>query len=360
MGARFEGRVRVDHSLDWLTIALLPGLGPRTARELAARASLGDVLRRPKHHRDLLPEGALSRLQTGEARRAAEMEMRRAEALGVCIVAVDAPEYPPLLREIYDPPAVLWVLGRLSGPEAGPPLAIVGTRGASPQGRALARGMARDLAAAGATIVSGLARGIDAAAHEGALEAGGRTLAVLGSGVDRVYPPENGALAARIGAHGAVISELPLGTAPFASNFPKRNRIIAGLCQAVVVVEAPKRSGALVTARLALDEGRDVFAVPGHPAAPGSAGTNALIRDGAVLVRGAGDVAEGIGACLEGAPEAEPADEVLRALERDVPRSLDEIQQRSGRPTAELLSRLTALEMADRVRRLPGTLFVRS
>jgi len=352
----------VNDSLDWLTIALVPGLGPRTARSLLARGPLGDVLRRPRDHADLLPEDAISCLETGRALKAAELELRRVERHGVRLVAVDAPDYPALLREIYDPPVVLWVLGRLPGLEEGPTLAvaIVGTRGATSQGRALARSMARDLAAAGVTIVSGLARGIDAAAHEGALDGRGRTLAVLGSGVDRVYPPEHGALAARIAEQGAVVSEFPLGTTPFAGNFPKRNRIIAGLSGAVVVVEAPQRSGALVTARLALDEGRDVFAVPGHPAAPGSAGTNALIRDGAVLVRGAGDVAEGIGACLEGAPEAEPADEVLRALERDVPRSLDEIQQRSGRPTAELLSRLTALEMADRVRRLPGTLFVRS
>ena len=352
----------MNDSLDWLTIALLPGVGPRAARELAARGPLREVLRRPKQHADLLPREALSSLETGRARSAAEAELRRTEALAVGLVAVDAPDYPALLRQIYDAPTLLWVRGGPGGRIAGegPIVAIVGTRGATLQGRSLARGMARDLAAAGATIVSGLARGIDAAAHEGALDGRGRTVAVLGSGVDRVYPPEHVALAARIAEDGAVVSELPLGTAPLAFNFPRRNRIIAGLCGAVVVVEAPERSGALVTARLALDEGREVFAVPGHPAAPGSAGTNALIRDGALLVRDARDVAEGIGACLGPALESEPADEILRALERDVPRSVDDIQERSGRPTGELLARLTALELADRVRRLPGALFVKS
>jgi len=353
-------RALVNDSLDWLTIAFAPGLGPRAARGLMARGPLGDVLRRPRDHADLLPEDAISGLQTGRARRAAEAELRRAERQGVSLLAVDAPDYPVLLREIYDPPLVLWILGRLPRVEEGPALAVVGTRGASPQGRALARSMARDLAAAGATIVSGLARGIDAAAHEGALDGGGRTLAVLGSGVDRVYPPEHVALAARIGERGAVVSELPLGTPPFAGNFPKRNRIIAGLSRAVVVVEAPERSGALVTARLALDEGREVLAVPGHPSSPGATGTNSLIRDGAILARDARDVAEAIGAVLVPVSEADPADDVLRVLERDQPRSLDEIQERCGRPTAELLSRLTALELDDRVRRLPGTLFVKS
>jgi DNA processing protein len=349
----------LDDLLDWLTMALLPGAGPRAGRDLAARGPLRDVLGRPRDHADLLPEGAMRRLETGEGRRAAEDEMKRAERLGARLVPLCSPDYPALLRQIYDPPPVLWVRGRL--PDVEPAVAVVGTRAASPHGRALARAMARDLAAGGAAVVSGLARGIDAAAHEGALEGRGRTVAVLGSGIDRVYPPEHDALAGRIAAQGAVVSELPLGTPPLAGNFPRRNRIIAGLCVAVVVVEAPKRSGALVTARVALDEGREVFAVPGHPAAPGSAGTNALIRDGAVLVRDARDVAEGIGCSMGGVGASEPADdEVLRILERDVPLSLDEIRDRSGRSTSELLSRLTALELEDRVRRLPGTLFVRS
>jgi DNA processing protein len=350
----------LNELLDWLTIALLPGVSPRTGRELAARGPLRQALRRPRDHQDLISEAVASRLLTGEAGLAAEDEMRRARAQGVALVALDSDDYPESLRHVYDPPLVLWVLGRLQGTEPGPTVALVGTRAASTQGRTLTRGMARDLAAAGASIVSGLARGIDTAAHEGALLGGGRTLAVLGSGVDRVYPPENEDLAGRIAKTGAVVSEQPLGTPPRPGHFPRRNRIIAGLAAAVVVVEAPKRSGALVTARLALDEGRDVFAVPGHPAAASAAGTNALIRDGAVLVRDARDVAEGMGLSLEAAKETETSDVVLGILERDVPLSLDEIRARSGRSTADLLSQLSILELDDRVRRLPGTLYVKS
>lgn len=346
--------------LDWLTVALLPGVPPRAALDLAARGPLGEVLRRPRQHADLLPEVATRLLEKGEGQRAAEQELKRAERLSVRLVHLAAPDYPALLRQIYDPPTVLWVLGQLPDLEGSATVAVVGTRAASAQGRALARGMARDLASAGVRIVSGLARGIDAAAHEGALDGGGLTVAVLGSGVDRVYPPENEVLAGRIATAGAVVSELPLQTPPLAFHFPKRNRIIAGLSGAVVVVEAPKRSGALVTARLALDEGRDVFAVPGHPAAPGSAGTNALIRDGALLVRDARDVAEEIGCSWKAAPEGDARDEVLRILERDVPLSLDEIRERSGKSAPELLARLTALELDDRVRRLPGALYQKS
>jgi DNA processing protein len=353
-------RTRVNELVDWLTIALLPGLGPRAGRVLASRGPLRDSLRHPRDHADLLSEAATARLESGEPGRVAADEIRRAEGRGAALVHLDSPDYPAPLLQIYDPPLVLWVLGRLRGNEAGPTVALVGTRAASSQGRTLARGMARDLAVAGASIVSGLARGIDTAAHEGALDGGGRTLAVLGSGVDRVYPPENEDLAGRIATDGAVVSEFPLGTPPLAGHFPRRNRIIAGLSEAVVVVEAPKRSGALVTARLALDEGRDVFAVPGHPAAPSSVGTNALIRDGAVLVRDARDVAEGMGLVLEAVSETEPADVVLRLLHRDVPLSLDEIRERSGRSTAELVSQLSILELDDRVRRLPGALYVKS
>jgi DNA processing protein len=352
----------LNHPVDWLTLALIPGLGPRAVLALATRGLLREAIRRPEPHADILGGAAVARLRSGAARQVAEAELRRAEQMGVTVVCLDAADYPPLLREIYDPPPALFVRGRLSEPdtETSLAIAIVGTRSASPQGRSLARSLARELAGGGATIVSGLARGIDAAAHEGALEAGGRTLAVLGSGVDRVYPPEHELLATRVAERGAVLSELPLGSAPLAFNFPRRNRIIAGLARAVVVVEAPKRSGALVTARLALDGGRDVFAVPGHPSAPGAVGTNALIRDGAVLVRDAEDVASELGLSLKPCREAPATDEILRALEGGVPRTLDEIADRSGQPAAELLSRLTALELADRVRRLPGALFVRS
>lgn len=244
-------------------------------------------------------------------------------------------------------------------------MAIVGARAASTAGRTLARALACDLARWGATIVSGLARGIDSAAHEGALEGAGRTVAVLGSGIDRMYPPENEQLAGRITALGAVVSEFALGTPPLPDHFLRRNRVIAGWSQATVVVEAAVRSGALNTARCAADEGRDVLAVPGHPTMAGSAGTNQLIRDGAGLVRNAVDVAQELGLDVPGDAEARAAegagtaDRLLRALSATAPITLEELRDRSGLETGALLARLTELELRDAVRRLPGPMFVR-
>ena len=238
-------------------------------------------------------------------------------------------------------------------------VAVVGSRAATVAGRTLARAMARDLAAWGATVVSGLARGIDTAAHEGALEAPGRTVAVLGCGLDRTYPAENERLAGRIAWAGAVVSEFALGTPPLPEHFPRRNRVIAGWSRAVVVVEAASRSGALNTARCAADEGRDVLAVPGHPTQPSSAGTNQLIRDGAGLVRSAVDVAHELGIEPPAAAAEGPSDPLLTALAKDAPSTLEELRDRSGLETGALLARLTDLELRDVVRRLPGPLFVR-
>jgi DNA processing protein len=288
--------------------------------------------------------------------------MRRADTLGVRIVGWDEPDYPPLLLRIFDPPPVLYLRGHLVPEEGEKSVAIVGSRAASPAGRTLARAMARDLSAAGATIVSGLARGIDTAAHQGALDAPGRTVAVLGCGIDRVYPPENAPLAASIEHAGAMVSEFPLGTPPLPHHFPRRNRLIAGWSRGVVVVEAARRSGALNTAHTAVDEGRDVMAVPGHPSQPGCAGTNHLLREGAALVRDARDVAEELGfEPLEGSAAGPQVleDAVLGALRRDAPSSLEDLRARSGLETPELLARLSQLELREEVRRLPGALFVR-
>jgi DNA processing protein len=185
-------------------------------------------------------------------------------------------------------------------------------------------------------------------------------VAVLGSGLDRIYPEENTPLAVAIVQSGAVVSEFPLGSAPDRKHFPRRNRLIAGWGRAVVVVEAAEKSGALLTAQAALEEGREVMAVPGHPGHRGSAGTNQLIRDGALLVRGARDVADELGVELPVHEEAAGEDELLEALARDVPRRLEELQVRCGRALPELLSHLTLLEVGAKVRRLPGPLFVRS
>jgi DNA processing protein len=346
--------------LDLLTLSLLPGVGPRTLRDLLARGPLADALVQPEAHVDLLGDAACDRLRSGSARRAADDEMRRATEAGVSLVGWDDAEYPERLRRIYDPPPVLYVRGRLTNDETA--VAVVGSRGASALGHATARGMGRDLARQGLSVVSGLARGIDTAAHHGALEAHGRTIAVLGSALDHVYPRENKGLAERIAAEGgAVVSELRMGTSPDPGCFPRRNRIIAGWSQAVVVVEAATRSGALITARVAADEGRDVYAVPGHPSHPGAGGTNQLIRDGAALVRDAADVLSEMG--LEPQPAARQAtseDTVLQALGVDVPASLEDLQARSGRAIPELLGRLAELELASLVRRLPGGLYIRN
>jgi DNA processing protein len=252
-------------------------------------------------------------------------------------------------------------MGSLAGIHDERSVAIVGSRRATTRGTALARAMAKDLALRGAVIVSGLARGIDAAAHRGALDAQGRTFAVLGSGLDRLYPPEHRQLAEAIARDGAVVTEHAFGMPPYPAHFPRRNRIIAGWTPAVVVVEAGARSGALVTARLALEEGRDVMAVPGWPGDDASEGTNQLIRDGAALVRDAADVGSELGWRAELTKTAEEEQDVLlRSLRPDRPASLEELQQLSGWPPSDILSHLMELELGSRVRRLPGPLFIRS
>jgi DNA processing protein len=350
----------MDSTLDLLTLALVPGLTPRAASEILGRGPLAETLARPAPHADLLGLPALEALRSGEARRLAEGEARRAEALGIRIVGRDEPEYPAWLRRAYGPPPVLWVRGRLVAGEGEQAVAVVGSRAATGLGLAFARALGRDLAAAGVVVVSGLARGVDAAAHRGALDAPGRTVAVLGSGLDRLYPPENDVLARAIEKAGAVASEFPLGSCPWKSHFPRRNRTIAGWARATVVVEAGARSGALSTARAALEEGRDVMAVPGHPSQPGASGTNALLRDGAALVRGAEDVLAELGLLPKAPRPHAPADEVLASLAPGVPAGVDEIQARCGLALPTLLARLAELEIERAVLRLPGALFVRS
>jgi DNA processing protein len=349
----------VETTIDLLTLALLPGLQPRAAHALLARGPLAAALARPADHGDLLGSAGVAALRAGRPQGAAAAELKRARHLGIDVVGCDEDSYPLWLRRTHTPPLVLWVRGALVRDEGTSSVAVVGSRAASPLGRGFARRLAEALAAASVVVVSGLARGIDAAAHRGALAAGGRTVAVLGSGLDRLYPPENDALADEIAAKGALVSEFPLGTRPFKSHFPRRNRVIAGWARAVVVVEAGAKSGALSTARAALDEGRDVMAVPGHPAEPQAEGANGLIRDGAALVRGAADVLAELGFEPASSPQATPADAVLRVLAPGVPAAVDEIQERSGLALPALLVRLCELELAGTIERLPGALFVR-
>jgi DNA processing protein len=349
-----------DHA-DALELALTPDVSPRLIRALLTRAARPEILAHPRAHADLFSPRAIEAIASGKSRKRAEQEQDAARRHGYEIVSLDEPSFPALLRETYDPPSLLYVWGTLEPDDSRRGVAVVGSRAASPQGRALARAMGRDLAAAGVTVVSGLARGIDAAAHQGALDAGGRTVAVLGSGLDNVYPWENADLATAVARGGAVVSELALGTPPWRANFPRRNRIIAGWGPAVVVVEASDKSGALITARLALDEGREVFAVPGHPAQESATGTNQLIRDGAALVRGAEDVLSELGIEPNRRETPGPGTPgLLRHLRRDAPSSLEELQSRSGWPAAAVLSQLTELELSSQVRRITGSLYVRN
>jgi len=361
--ARFAARLGVRKTMeprhfDLLTLALLPGLHPRQREELLRHADLRRVLERPLDHPGLLPPPAQEALAGGALRRQAEAEVRGCAAAGVRLLALGEPDYPEALARIVDPPPLLWVRGTLPERER-PCVAIVGSRQATGAGLALARTLARDLSRAGVVVVSGLALGIDGEAHRGALAGGAPTVAVLGTGLGRVYPASHASLGAQVAAQGALVSEFPLQAPAFKSSFPRRNRVIAGWAAGVVVVEAALRSGALITARVALEEGREVMAVPGHPSTPTAEGTNALIRDGAVLVRGAADVAQELGFTLPAAGAPAGGEPVLEALCGALPLSLDELQARSGLPVPELLQRLSALELEQRVQRLPGALYVR-
>lgn len=299
-----------------------------------------------------------------------ENETCRLERLGARVVPRSDRAYPERLRALTDAPCVLLVRGRAES-LAGPGIAIVGARAATEPARQTARRLARELAAQGLSIISGLARGIDAAAHRGALEAGGRTIAVLACGPDRIYPPEHRGLAREICERGAVVSELPLGAPPKRSHFPLRNRLISGLSLGVIVVEARRRSGSLITVRHALNQGRDVFVVPGSVEGPFAEGTNALLREGARPVRNASDVLEDLG--LAGVPNAsairngggamegsavappsrnradgEPSTRIVALLEEES-LSQEELAERSGLVPGVLARALLELELADRV-----------
>jgi len=275
------------------------------------------------------------------------------------------PEFPALARGVEHLPTRLWIRGSVL-PEDALAVAIVGSRRATPQGLAVAERLAGDLAVRGVTIVSGLARGIDTAAHRGALDAGGRTLAVLGSGVDRIYPPENRMLAARIAEHGAVLSQFALGMPALAHHFPVRNRLLAALALGVVVVEAAKASGSLITAGHAADLGREVMAVPGPAGSPSSRGAHGLIRDGAALVEDWEDVVAvlperwraGVVMTEASMSPGNAADPIL-ALIGVEPASIEELIERSGSSASHVAARLLALELDGRVRQLPGKRFVR-
>jgi DNA processing protein len=296
---------------------------------------------------------------------AIDAEMHRIEEEGVTIVPFTDRSYPARLRMIPDPPPLLYVKGEFC-PDDEKAVAIVGSRSASEYGCRVARDLSRGLASVGFTVVSGMARGIDGTAHETALDAGGRTIAVLGSGVDRAYPPEHGELYRRIMENGAVVSELPIGARPMAFNFPARNRLISGLSLGVVVVEATEKSGSLITASLALEQGREVFAVPGQAGASRSRGTHRLIRQGAKLVESVKDIVEEIAPQLSaGAGAVDPpprqlpqsASEAARrifALLQERTLQIDEVIENSGFSPSKVSEVLLELELQGHLQQLPG------
>ena len=372
----------------WLRLTLTPGLGPATARRLLAVFGLPDAIFAASVA-TLTPHAgdAMARELAGPAS-PTQREAMQATARWLAsspsnhLLTLADPLYSAGLLAMSDPPPVLYAIGQLDL-LARPGLAIVGSRSATRQGEATAEAFAAGLARAGLAIVSGLALGIDAAAHRGALDAAGGTIAVVGTGADVVYPATNRALTTRIRAQGLVLSELPLGTPAIAFNFPRRNRLIAGLARGVLVVEAALRSGSLITARLAAEQGREVFAIPGSIHSPVAKGCHRLIREGAKLVESVQDILEelriapavtaaipasttGSAATAADPPsEASPAEPrapaqqaLLDALGHD-PASLDALAERTGRPAGELSALLLELELTQDVERLPGDRYQR-
>ena len=385
-----------DELTAWLRLALTPGVGNDTARRLLAAFGLPQAIfgQSAAALRQLVSPAQASALAAPPEGLDAQVQATAAWLAGAeagqgrALVTLGDARYPASLLAIEDPPPMLYLLGQtqLLAEAAGWPdraLALVGSRNPTPQGAQNARQFARALAEAGLAVVSGLALGVDGAAHEGALAACDETapatrlatLAVIGTGIDRVYPRQHRALAHRIAAQGLIVSEFPLGAPPLPAHFPKRNRLIAGLARGALVVEAALQSGSLITARLACEQGKEVFAIPGSIHSPQSRGCHALIRQGAKLVETAEDVLEELhwppapGAGnqekqarhRETAPaDGQSADEtaLLDALGAD-PVGLDALQARTGLDTATLQARLLALELGGQVGRLPGGLFQR-
>lgn len=295
-------------------------------------------------------------------RERAKRALERGQLAGLVAIPWDDPRSPDGFRHIADPPPVLWVRGQFTWQEV-PAVAIVGSRAGSPYALTVAERLGADLAARGVVVVSGLARGVDAAAHRGALSVAGITVAVLGCGADVVYPAEHAKLAAAISVVGGLVSEFAPGTPPNANFFPRRNRIISALSQAVVVVEAGERSGSLITARCALEQNRDVLVVPGNVLTGRNRGGHALLRDGARLVESADDVLDEIGwQAADGAGDSTDevaTDPILASMSTGEPLGIEEISRHAGLPVPRLLPRLLALELRGEVRRAGGGRFVR-
>jgi DNA processing protein len=359
----------MEDKLYWLALNMVPGVGPIAYRNLVG------LFRDPKRVFAASPKALAAVEGVGEktiraikefpAEAAAIEELKKTEDVGVSILTFRDQGYPKNLLQIYDPPPLLYVRGRLDGGDS-PMVAMVGSRKGSPYGRAVTKKISKELAAGGVTVVSGMARGIDTCAHLGALESGGKTIAVSGCGIDIIYPPENEKLFFDIIEHGAVISEFPLSTPPEGKNFPKRNRIISGLALGVVIVEATADSGSLITASYALEQGREVFAVPGNIGMATSQGTNALIKQGAKLVESAQDILVEIIPQYEGKTSHEETpvlndeeDGILQLLSHD-PLHIDEISRLSQMEIRRVSTILLELELKGVISQLGGKMFVRT
>ena len=340
----------------WLGFSLVPGIGPK--RLLLLARSFGD-LGSAWHASELQLRGAhldsetTANLLRTRAQIDLSAELAKIDRAGARLLTPEDDDYPALLKTSADPPLALYVKGTLTAQDDRA-LAIVGTRRATRYGRDSAAFFARELTRQGVTIVSGLAHGIDAAAHRGALDAGGRTLAVLGCGIDRVYPADHAELARQISQHGALISEFPMGSKPEARHFPRRNRVISGISLGVLVAEAPDKSGALITADYAAEQGREVFAVPGSIFNAVANGTNRLLQDGAKLVMSVEDILDELNIAYHKveartltrqiAPTGQRERALLKFLHLE-PLHIDELVRRSGFPTADVMSTLTLLEL---------------
>jgi len=374
------------HLLEWLAISLTPGLGPTKARKLVEHFGGPEaVLRAPLTELEAAGIQAVSAqsLAIGKSAELAREEIAKAAGADVTLVSIDDLSYPPRLKEIYDPPPILYVRGDAQVLTR-PGIALVGTRNPTPYGSGMAERLACDLAAQGLLIISGMARGVDTASHRGAISAKGKTVAVFGTGVDVIYPKENSRLSEQILAlGGALISEFPLGTFAAPQNFPIRNRIISGMSVGVLVIEAAEYSGTRITARCALEQNRDVFAVPGNVTNKNSWGPNTLIKQGAKLVATWEDVWEDLptevrlaltpaspressdasSASLfpdEGLPPHEKR--ILSLLKADESTHIDELVERleSEMSSSEIFAALFELELTGKVRQMPGKNFVKS
>jgi len=363
-----------DDLLATLQLTMIPGIGPRTWQQLLNVFEMPERILRATSHELQEVNGVgpkIAKAIQSSTRDAAIIEWERCQKTGVELILRGSEKYPAALERIIDPPPLLYCRGNvLASDELA--VAIVGSRRCTLYGRQTAEKLAAGLVRAGFTVVSGLARGIDAAAHQGALNAGGRTIAVFATGLDQVYPPEHADLAQHIAKQGALLTESPLDQAPLPGLFPQRNRIVSGMSVAVIVVEASRSSGALHTARHALEQNRDVFAVPGRIDSDHSLGCHDLIRDGVPLIRGVDDVLESLGPLTQPVKRSpqetvhHPAELKLTDQERRVlnliaaeATAVDDVVRGAGMETHQVLTTITMLEMRRLIRRLPGGFVVR-